>query len=421
MLALARPAPALLGLAILASGPLRAAPASQGREPSTPLRATTVTALTRFPLYFHGQRVRLQGDVVPDAASGTSWLTSGAQRVLLSGAAAPGSDGRLQVTGVFWDVGRLQPDDSRLGGWDFAAVSRAVLGREWPGPGDLPTVMVETVGPFESPTEPTVRAVALDPARYEGRRVTLVGRFRGANLYGDLPAAPGRGRWDFVLQTADAAVWVTGLRPRGRGFDLNPQARVDTGHWVRVTGVVRHADGLVWLEGQTIERTDEPAAVTEAPPAPAPVPARPPAVIFSAPVQDDTDVPPATDVRVQFSRDMDPASFEGRVRVSYLAGEPDAPPPPTFTVIYRPGPRVLEIRFARPLERFRTVRVELAEGIRSNDGLPLAPWTLTFTVGAGEPSPLRQQRRHPGPRCGHESVAIGQGESPGLDGLADPD
>jgi len=42
---------------------------------------------------------------------------------------------------------------------------------------------------------------------------------------------------------------------------------------------------------------------------------------------------------------------------------------------------VLEIRFNAPLERFRTVRVELLDGIASIDGLTLGAWTLTFSVG----------------------------------------
>jgi hypothetical protein len=41
----------------------------------------------------------------------------------------------------------------------------------------------------------------------------------------------------------------------------------------------------------------------------------------------------------------------------------------------------VEITFAKPLERFRTVRVQLLEGIEAFDGGPLAPWNLTFSLG----------------------------------------
>ena len=42
---------------------------------------------------------------------------------------------------------------------------------------------------------------------------------------------------------------------------------------------------------------------------------------------------------------------------------------------------MLEIVFEEPLERFRTIRVILGEGIMGTDGLPLKPYTLTFTLG----------------------------------------
>jgi hypothetical protein len=74
------------------------------------------------------------------------------------------------------------------------------------------------------------------------------------------------------------------------------------------------------------------------------------------------------------------------VRVSYLVaesterGEPQ-PPPVETTLRYDAGRRALEIGLVRPLERFRTVKVELLEGITGTDGAPLGAWTLTFTVG----------------------------------------
>ena len=94
----------------------------------------------------------------------------------------------------------------------------------------------------------------------------------------------------------------------------------------------------------------------------------------------------ATSVRVQFSRDIDPATIKGRVRASYVQaqsrerGEPDTPPV-NFTTQYNAANRVLEIRFSAPLERFRTLKLDLLEGIAGVDGQPLKPWTLTFALG----------------------------------------
>ncbi len=376
----------LLGLLAAAVGASHVpAWGAQERDAGSRTRTTTLAALTTYPLFFHASRVRVLGEVAIEPATEIDWLTDQTRRVALVGAdrAGAGAGSRVQVTGSFFDLGRLQPDDVRLGTHDFRALSRAVLNRDWPGPGEVLVVVADAAAAAENPAEPTLRSIAIDPASYEGKRVSLAGRFRGANLYGDVPAGPGKSKWDFVLQAADAAVWVTALRPRGKGFELDPHARVDTGRWIRVAGVVRHEGALVWIEGQTIQRAD---AVEDTPEEPAPaqirVPARPPAVIFSAPIQNDTDVPSKTDIRVQFSRDMEAGSFKERVRMTYFGGAPEPPPAPSFAWAYRQGTRVLEIKLQAPLERFRTVRVELLEGITASDGTPLTPWTLTFTVGA---------------------------------------
>jgi len=41
----------------------------------------------------------------------------------------------------------------------------------------------------------------------------------------------------------------------------------------------------------------------------------------------------------------------------------------------------LEIKFNTPIEPFRTVQVQLKEGITGTDGQPLRPYTLLFTTG----------------------------------------
>ena len=55
-------------------------------------------------------------------------------------------------------------------------------------------------------------------------------------------------------------------------------------------------------------------------------------------------------------------------------------PSAEFTTSYNTANRVLEIRFKTPLERFRTVKIDLLEGILGVDGQPLKPWTLTFSI-----------------------------------------
>jgi len=51
------------------------------------------------------------------------------------------------------------------------------------------------------------------------------------------------------------------------------------------------------------------------------------------------------------------------------------------TLQYSPANRVLEIKFTKPLERFRTLKLDLLDGIIGTDGQPLKAWTLSFSLG----------------------------------------
>ena len=125
-----------------------------------------------------------------------------------------------------------------------------------------------SVAKAEPESMPTIRAIALEPWKFEGQSVSVTGQFGGRNLFGDVPAAPAKDKYDFVLRTTEGAVWVTGLRPKGKGFDLNVDARVDTSHWLQVSGVVKHERGLVLLEAKTMTPAQAPATrvVIEQPP-----------------------------------------------------------------------------------------------------------------------------------------------------------
>ena len=347
--------------------------------------ATTAAALITYPGFFNGRTIVVRGELRRQDRTVVLVGPGADKSVYVEFSGEPPPDGRIEVRGQALDLGRLSPDDSRLTGLDVEAILEVETEGRWPQGGEVMLIRVTQSSTPPVPPAPSVRALALEPDRYEGQRVDVIGRFRGANLYGDLPQAPGTDRWRFVMQSADAAVWVTGLRPRGNGVDLDPSARVDTGQWVSVSGVVNREGGLVWIAGQAIRPAEPQDEQEEAPATIVPLKGPPPEVSFSAPIQNDTDIETTSTVRIQFSRDMQGDSFRDRVRVGYLVGQAaDAPEPPVFRTRYRDEGRVLEIVFDQPLERFRTVRVELLEGIESLDGVPLAPWTLTFSVGARE-------------------------------------
>lgn len=341
--------------------------------------ATTADVLAGNAVFFHGKRI-----VVRHPLRQTDRLTeleATARPIYVLWREPPaGTEG--EIRGEFFDLGRMQEGDERFSSHDFRPIIEAANNGRWPGRDQVFVILGATFVAGPAPSTSTVRAIVLTPQPFDNRSVTVIGRFKGRNLYGDLPQGLGKSKWDFVLQSADAAIWVTGLRPKGKDFDLDPGARVDTGRWLEVTGTVNREGGALWIAGESVRLTTAPAdapvevAVPVAPAEP------PPAVIFSAPLADETDVPVTGRVRIQFSRDMRARTFENRVHIRYSGpNAPAAPPAAATTTTYDDGTRSLEIRFKEPLERFQTVTIELGEGIAAIDGQPLKPWALTFSTG----------------------------------------
>src|SRR6185436_17016935 len=221
-----------------------------------------------------------------------------------------------------------------------------------------------------------------EPWKYTGKQVTVVGNFRGRNLFGDQPGAPGSGRFDFVLRGTEGAIWVTGQQPKGRGFDLDVNRRLDTDRWLEVTGTVMVERGLVMIAATRLGLTKPLSLVTaveDKAPAPPPTPV---GVVFSSPSNDETDVSPASSVRIQFSRGLNPELVKTGFRVSYLGVVSADGTGPSFQVLYDAANRAVELKFAPPLASFRTVKVETLETLKGFDGGPVVPWTMTFSVGS---------------------------------------
>ena len=332
--------------------------------------------------------------------------STGSLRVIPDGNIPDGLD---EVRGQFWDLGRMKADDPRLAGYDVRATFHIDPEGAWPRPGEvtaiiasgiapsaLPTGVPSAPGSTQSPGFPpaSIRSIVLDASRYVDQKVTITGQFYGRNLTGDLPDAPRQSRYDFVLRSADASIWVTNVRPRGkdakgRNFELGLDARIDTGKWLQVSGTVAQGRGLLWIDGQagSFALAQAPTDIVAEEEPPVRVPAAPAAeVVFSAPTEDETDVSLTTNVRIQFSRDLNPATFEGRIRVTYAdapgAGRNETPAQPVdFTTQYAAFNRVLELKFAKPLSQFRTLKVELLEGILGTDQQAMKPFTLTFLLG----------------------------------------
>lgn len=357
----------------------------------TTRRATNLAMVLAYPGFYHGRPIVIVAKVgLEQNGQLKASDDAGSVNLIFKGSAPDGLD---EIRGEFWDIGRLKTDDPRLSTLDLRTTFHVDPDGPWPRPGEVTAIMATAVAPASPPMSPSIRAIVLNPSRYLDQKVTITGQFSGRNLLGDLPDAPARSRYDFVLRSADAAIWVANMRPRlkdpgGRDFDLALDSRVDSSRWLTIRGTIQQARGLQWLDAEAgslslakppTETTNEEEQVR--------VPAGPPPeVIFSAPTEDETDVSMSTTVRIQFSRDLDQSTLKGRIRVRYLdsqtveRGEP-VTPTADFTFQYGGASRVLELRFAKPLERFRTVKVDLLEGILGTDGQPLKPWTLTFSLG----------------------------------------
>ena len=341
---------------------------------TTTRRATNIPALLAHSEFFHMRPVVVVGELKLLDSGEIRLTTDGASLRVVNKGNTP--EGSVEVRGEYWDLGKFTADDPRLVGFDLRRTFGIDAEGGWPRLGQVTALVASSIAPAAPPSAPSIRNIVLNPSRYLDQKVTVTGQFVGRNLLGDLPDAPGQSRWDFVIRSADAAVWVTNLRPRGKDFELSLDARIDTGRWVEVAGTLQQGRGLQWLnaEGGTIKITQAPKDTPEMSVirvAAAP----PPTVIFSTPIAGEDDVLPTSGVLIQFSRDMDPATFKGHIRARYTTG---SGAPLEFTTQYLPGTRVLELKFAAPLERFSGVTIELQEGIIGSDKQPLAPWALTF-------------------------------------------
>jgi hypothetical protein len=266
----------------------------------------------------------------------------------------------LEVTGVFHSSGVGTTPQARGGYvqfWGFVGP-----------PEDEPKGKIDAL-------ELRLEALVTDPGGHDGRTVRVVGKFRGRNLYGDLPSRSGRRRSDWVIKDDVFAVWVSGKKPEGDGWKLDPTLRRDTGKWIEVIGRPETLRGVTYIQASRVALTTRPtptADVAPPPSLPAP-PKRAPVVVFSLPLDGDY-VPPDSLFQVQFSKDMVVDSFKGRVVFRYAG--PRLPGDPVFdavSLIYDGGRRALTVDPGDRLRMGRVVEILLLPGIEDIEGLTLEP------------------------------------------------
>src|SRR5689334_3712879 len=89
--------------------------ATVSAQPAT-RRATNIAAILAYPGYYHGRPIVIVGKVSLEKDELRVSDEGGSIRLLAKGNAPDGND---EVRGEFWDLGRMKPDDVRLGTYDL--------------------------------------------------------------------------------------------------------------------------------------------------------------------------------------------------------------------------------------------------------------------------------------------------------------
>jgi len=233
----------------------------------------------------------------------------------------------------------------------------------------------EIKGPIKAP-EITLESLVRTPGKHDGKTVRVVGKFRGRNLYGDLPSRSQKARSDWVIKDDLYAAWVTGKKPKGSGWELDPTLKRDTGKWILVVGRVETVAGITYLRAMQVELTTAPTPTAEAQPPPPPPerPKVPPVIVFALPLDGEREVAQDAKFQVQFSNDMDDKSFSGHVVLRYAGAR--LPGDRAFDAVslsYDGGRRALTVDPGDLLRPGRVVELMLLPGIVDVDGLALEP------------------------------------------------
>jgi hypothetical protein len=216
-------------------------------------RATNIAAILAYPNFYHMRPILLVGTIAQQQNGELRVSDSTASLRVIADRNAP--DGLDEIRGQFWDLGRMKPDDIRLSTYDLRQTFRIDPDAPWPRPGEVTAIIATAVSPAAVPPQPSIRSIVLSPSRYLDQKVAITGQFSGRNLLGEMPDAPAKSRYDFVLRSTDAAIWITNMRPRlkdaaGKDIELGLDARIDTGRWLSVRGTVQQVRGMLVLDAE---------------------------------------------------------------------------------------------------------------------------------------------------------------------------
>lgn len=329
--------------------------------------AVAPAALTASPGLYVGRAVRTQARVSRwDAATASFDVVLGGQRAVLRLepeaqaliASRPSAwEGRtIDVEGLFYRQAR----EDGASPYALRAWSVRIAGAPAPGEGTRAAENVPLV---------TLEELVYAGGKLDGRVVRVRGTYRGANRDRDLPETTRKGRRDWVIKDGYFSAWVTGRDARGESWDLEGSSASASSAVVEVAGVPATSAGVVRIAARSVDLAPaEEAAAVRAASAPrdARGQAAPLRVSFAYPVPGET-LGPRGHVILQFNQNMDPRSFEGRVRVRYEQGGV-VTATPRVSHAYRERYRALVVTPQPPPPAGVDVVVELLEGVIDVDG-----------------------------------------------------
>ncbi len=328
----------------------------------------------------------------------------------------------VEVSGIFFDMSsvvqpqyhpilRYYPGAKRQDGAGFnkdyfLAVSTVdlIVPFENPMDPDKPEEQPDIVDPdidVSGVNDVDLRDLVKDPANYVGKQIVVYGKFRGNNLYGDLSIKDKRTPRDFIIKLADAAIWVTGRRPRGDGFRLDPKKRRDTGKWLNVIGTAwqHEGSGTYYLRAEKIELADKPEE-KDLEPAKVVKPEEeklgpPPEVTFSLPLPGERDIPLDSEFHIQFSNPMKAETFNRNVDLLYADDDGIGNPFPELEVSYDRDSRTLTVKPNKQLEASKEIELILYDAIEDEDGQKILaePGAADREAGAAVIISFRTARR----------------------------
>lgn len=230
-------------------------------------------------------------DVAPESCDGDNVIVKGRLDMLEHGRYWALADGNYRAL-LLPSFGMNPTDfDRMIGTWvEVRGLCRRIRPKEYVQGVDLDTIEYPDLPPLPAPSaerprisvtvfqvedaggpgragpgaETAIVATVLnDPSAFAGVNVRVIGLFRGRNLFGDLPAGSQRSGGDWVLKEHDAALWVTGKAPRGKGWALDPDYKGDAVRWIAVEGKVDVVNGVAYLKASKVTLTRDPRRASE--------------------------------------------------------------------------------------------------------------------------------------------------------------